>query len=31
MRLEGWQQVRTVHPSFETRACGALLRGLTLK
>jgi hypothetical protein len=26
MRLEGWQRVRTVHPSFETRACGVLLR-----
>ena len=26
MRLEGWQQVSAVHPSFETRACGALLR-----
>jgi protein SCO1 len=26
MRLEGWHRVSTLHPSFETRACGALLR-----
>ena len=26
MRLEGWQQVFDVHPSFEMRAYGALLR-----
>jgi hypothetical protein len=26
MRLEGWQGVRAVHPSFETRTYGALLR-----